>query len=263
MKTIELNFLGKDSVPYKGTIEIDDLAYDIIKQLKSQKKDNDQIFDVGSGEVSEFIKQFDKNISPKMIRTCYGGKILSEELKKHPINDSMSESEKKAVYNNAALEVTKKLNHHKNVAKNFDEQLDKQKDKLKNAKTNAKEKQIKIEEQLKKIDEQIMKAKNKYKGKELKEKLAVLKEKKEKAKISLEKSKEKINKEKINLEFKNATKDYAIGTAKGAYSDPRIAYSWCKDADIDISFIYSKSLAEKFSWAADTPADYWRNYPNV
>ncbi len=88
-------------------------------------------------------------------------------------------------------------------------------------------------------------------------------EKKEKIELRVKKAQQRIENLQMKKTFKNETKTFSIGTARNNYSSPKIAVSWCKDHDVPINKIYSKSLAEKFDWAMDTPADYWKKFPNV
>ena len=78
----------------------------------------------------------------------------------------------------------------------------------------------------------------------------------------VEKSEGRIEKLEANKDLKKATKNIALGTAKGAYSSPRVAFSFCKDLGVDIGIIYNKTMQNKFAWAANTPANFWRKYPN-
>jgi DNA topoisomerase I len=47
----------------------------------------------------------------------------------------------------------------------------------------------------------------------------------------------------------------ALGTSKILYIDPRICVAWCKNAQVDLSKIYSKSLRDKYHWAIEEIED--------
>ena len=202
-------------------------------------------------------------MTPKLFRTAWGTKLLMEELQAHPCNSKMTDAQKKAVYNNAALEVSKKLNHQRNVAKNYKEQIEKADTRINEAKQKNAELKTKIMEQLKKLEVEMKTAKKCLTGERLELKLKQIKEKKDKLKLRLEKSDARIEKLELDKDFRKNTKNIAIGTAKSAYSDPRAAYSWCADNGVDIGFIYSKGLQTKYTWAEGTDPGYWKKFPNV
>ena len=76
--------------------------------------------DVTSGEVKEFISCVADGITAKVFRTAWGSSLLAQGLQNAKIKSTRTTSEKIAIFNNASLEVSKKLNHQKNVGKNFE-----------------------------------------------------------------------------------------------------------------------------------------------
>lgn len=264
MAIMELNFLGKDSVPFKKAFEIpNDIAVEFQKLLDN-KKNTDQVFDLaGESEVNNFLKENYDECTAKLFRTAYGTKLLAEELQKHLATKEMSLAKKQSIYNNACLVVSKKLNHQKNVSKNFNDQILKANSNIDEAKSKFNEKKIKAKNSLLQVKKDIATAKKCFTGEKLKDKLKKLKEKKDKIQISLEKAEIRLEKLELTKDFKKDTANIAINTAKSAYSSPEIAFSWCKDNNVDISFIYSKTLQDRYSWAADVSPDYYKKYPNV
>ncbi len=252
---LHLNFLGKDSVTYDNTIEIDDEAAQVLLELQKGKSKSDKIFSVGEGELNDFLRESGIDITAKVFRTSYGTKILIDELKQAKLTGNETQDQLKAIYNNAALAVAKKLNHQKAVSKNYDDQEKKAKDKIKDAKNSLEERKEKIKEQLAKIEEQKAKLKDNKKldSKTRKEKLKALNERQDKLKVSLEKAKLRVEKAKSDLDFKKKTKNFAIGTAKSAYSSPEVCASWCAKTGMEPAKVYSKSLLEKYSWAFEDP----------
>jgi DNA topoisomerase-1 len=67
----------------------------------------------------------------------------------------------------------------------------------------------------------------------------------------IEKTQKRLDQEKIKLEEKNNTKNHALGTSKINYMDPRITISWCKNSEVPIEKLFTKTLREKFAWAMD------------
>lgn len=280
---LKLDFLGKDSVKYRDEIDIPDFVGEALNEILKSKKDNDKVFSVGEQDVNEFLRECLPYCTAKLFRTAYGTKLLAEELQAHPTNENMTAEQKKAVYNNAALAVSKKLNHQRNVSKTFDGQMDKINDRIKKVqeelevkKTETKDKISKVntdieknkslisdfKKKLEKTDDKVLIKGYKDSIKSKKEVIKKLEEKIEKLKESLKKKSEQLEKLKAMKSFKKETKNIAINTAKTNYSSPKIAFSFCKANNIPISTVYSKALAEKFDWAEDVEEDYYMNFPN-
>lgn len=262
-----LDFKGKDSVMFKQEYEIPENVYNLIKDLQAGKVDTDKIFDVNSTDVGNFMKEACQYATPKLFRTSYGCRLLVEELQRlereEPLAKNATVVQKMAQYDKACLAVTKKLNHQRNVSKNFDAQMEKIDETIKAAINRETEVQKKATEDLKKLQKQIKAAKATLTGEKLEKTLESYKEKKVKIDARVLKAQNKIKDLEIKKNFKGETANFAISTARTNYSSPKIAYSWAKDHDVPISKIYSKALAEKFSWAENTPADYWKKFPNV
>lgn len=252
---VQLSFIGKDSVPFKRTLDVpDDIAKELQK-LTENKKASDEIFDkISSGDVSSFLNEAYDGISPKVLRTAKCNQVLVEELKKQTVTKASTEQEKIRALYRANLAIAKTLNHQKNVAKNAKEQEAKAKDKVVASKEKLKALKEAQEVKLEKLKADQKKAR----AKGDKEKLAKLKEKKAKMEAQLERAKARIDSNEFKYEKRKETKDINLGTSLGAYADFRIIYSWCKDMDLDPHKIYSKALYEKSQWATDTPAKFWR-----
>lgn len=248
---MKLSFIGKDSVKYDSEIEIPDNIGKELQSLIKNKNPNDSLFDVSEGDVNNFLKECLPYCTAKLFRTAYGTKLLAEELQKLKISKSMTANEIKMLYNRAALEVSKKLNHQKNVGKNFNQSIEKMDERMKA----MKDKLSDLKKDLKELDQEIKNTNSKLK-------LPKLKNKREKLVARIEKMKANIDNKKDQKKYKEETKNVAINTAKANYSSPKIAYSFCKKNNIPITSIYSKSLAEKFNWAEEVDENYYLNYPN-
>jgi len=55
---------------------------------------------------------------------------------------------------------------------------------------------------------------------------------------------------------KDENKTTALGTSKINYIDPRLTFAWCAKYNVPIEKMFTKTLREKFLWAAKTPADW-------
>lgn len=261
MKTITLNFVGKSSVPFNRTIEVSDELYEVIKRSQENKKPTDEIFDmVDSGDVGLFLKEVDKSFSPKVLRTARCNSVLVENLKKQKVTKDSTEVQKLEAIYNANYAIAKELNHQKNIGKNQEKNEGKATDSLDTAKDKLKKYKKELKIVFADIEAQKKDFTKKYAAmpKMLDEKLAKLDAKKAKLEEKVTKQEQRVKALELKLKKTTETADIALGTSLGNYADPRIIYSWCKDVDLPIGKVYNASLQEKFSWAADTPADYWK-----
>ncbi len=47
-----------------------------------------------------------------------------------------------------------------------------------------------------------------------------------------------------------------MGTSKLNYMDPRITVSWCKQNEVPIERVFTKSVRDKFPWAMYAEPEY-------
>ncbi|PCH36078.1 hypothetical protein WOLCODRAFT_140214 [Wolfiporia cocos MD-104 SS10] len=78
----------------------------------------------------------------------------------------------------------------------------------------------------------------------------------EKIEEAIEKLDEKIKTYKLQMEDREAGKEVALSTSKINYLDPRITAAWCKEYDVPIEKIFSKTLLTKFPWAMEVEEDW-------
>ncbi|GAA5912064.1 hypothetical protein JCM5296_001356 [Sporobolomyces johnsonii] len=78
----------------------------------------------------------------------------------------------------------------------------------------------------------------------------------EKIVAALKKIDERIQLAKTNALDKDEGKEISLGTSKINYIDPRISVKWCKEHDVPLNKIFSKTLVEKFQWATHADADF-------
>jgi DNA topoisomerase-1 len=254
-----LNFIGKDSIVYKNEIEVPKYIETAINRKVKKAKDGEQIFSVDSNDVNKFLGACVEGCTPKLWRTAIATELLVNAFKDQHVKKSMTVTEKLRAFDLANLEVAKKLNHKKAVSKNYDTQIEKLDSTIESDENKFNELKIKLTAEIKELDKKIKKAKELGLDKNAKS----FKETKKKKQERLTKAEESLKNKKFKREFKEQTMDIAIGTSRTNYCSPKIAYSICKDLDIPIEKIYSKSLLEKFKWAENVSKDYWRKYPDV
>ena len=84
------------------------------------------------------------------------------------------------------------------------------------------------------------------------EQIAKLKERMENRQ---QKDKALIEKTELQIEAKELTKDYNLGTSLKSYVDPRVYFEWGKKVDYDWRNYYSSTLEKKFSWIDPEPPE--------
>jgi DNA topoisomerase-1 len=223
---LELDFLGKDSVPYYNSIIVDDIIRDNIKLFIEGKDKFEQVFDkVSSTDVNNYLQTFMKDLTAKMFRSYNASNLLQKELHKinnkfcgqtPDVNTLMSE------YNKANVKVAKLLNHQKNIGKSHKDQMEK------------------INVQIKKLKNDLRKEKSK--------------EKKNTKRIK--KIKDKIKSLKEKRKMKEETKNIALGTSRENYIDPRITIAFMKKHNIPVEKIFSTKLQQKFKWAFEVDENF-------
>ena len=131
-KEIELEFLGKDSMLFKQTIDFGSVlytqnngmgeqVYENFKAFCKKKKSTDEVFsDLTPTILNGHLKGIMEGLTAKVFRTYNASKTLQDELMKTEQSASwnrMSAAEKVVEYNNANREVAILCNHQKSVSK--------------------------------------------------------------------------------------------------------------------------------------------------
>jgi len=138
-KEIELEFLGKDSMLFKQTIDfgapmynenggMGDKVFANLKSFCSKKKKTEEIFDsINPTMLNNHLKQFMDGLSAKVFRTYNASRTLQEELRKTETSigswSRMTPAQKVVEYNNANREVAILCNHQRSVSKAQETQL--------------------------------------------------------------------------------------------------------------------------------------------
>jgi DNA topoisomerase-1 len=138
-KEIELEFLGKDSMLFKQTIDfgatlyndsngLGAQVYDNLKSFCKKKKSSEEVFHViNPTMLNNHLKQFMDGLSAKVFRTYNASKTLQTELRKYEVSPAwrnLTASEKVVEYNNANREVAILCNHQRSVSKAQETQLE-------------------------------------------------------------------------------------------------------------------------------------------
>src|SRR5919197_5380574 len=229
---IEFNFLGKDSVPWQKTLEVNSKdtrsLYENLLFFMKGKQIGSQIFDgITSEKVNTFLRSIDpKNVpglTAKVFRTYIATKTVKEALLNPPISvyRNSSEIEKIYVAKMANLRAAMTCNHKKGV----DPKNPASKRTLEKFETSIKKKQEAIES----LNSQL-EAKN------------------WRTKLQKKRLEEKLDKLNIQLKLQKETSDYNLGTTLKNYIDPRVMAAWLRYIDLDPKKVYTSTLQRKFKW---------------
>lgn len=250
---IKLDFLGKDSIRYENTVEVESSIYmQLIKFMKGKKKDEDLFDEINPTLLNAYLKSMMEDLTAKVFRTYNASKLFQDELshiqkeinsikkKSQPKSETKKEkndeetnfelSEINAIldmYQKANIKVALLCNHQKGVSKTFNEQVIKINDNIKDLKNKRRElknnvdkdNKVKSNEKIKKIDEKIEK---------------------------------EISKKDLKVELKNLS----LTTSKMNYIDPRITVAFFKKNKLPLEKIFSPTLMDKFFWAMDIPSTW-------
>ena len=232
---IEFNFLGKDSVPWQKTVEVNSEdtrgLYNNLKLFMDGKQSGSHIFDgITSSKVNAFLRSIDPKNLPgltgKVFRTYIATKTLKEALASPPIKVDNNSSETLKIYvaKTANLKAAITCNHKKGI----------------DPKNPASKKALeKFEESMKSKKEAIERLK------------ADIAAKRWKTKIQKKRFEERLEKIEIQLKLQKETRDYNLGTSLRNYIDPRVMKAWLTYVDLDWKKVYTATLRLKFRWVED------------
>jgi len=224
--TIELDFLGKDSVRYYNKLPVTEEVYKNIIEFLQDKQKDQELFDlITSNDVNKYLQTFMKDLTAKTFRTYNASYLFQKELKKirNKYENSTDINLLVDEYNKANATVAKKLNHQKNVGKSYKGQVDK------------------LDEQIKKVKSKLRKAR-KSSGETKADRITKLTE--------------KLNKLKVKKELKQEMKNISLGTSKQNYIDPRITVAFSKKFNIPIEKLFNQALQKKFQWAMEADEEF-------
>ena len=136
-RQIELEFLGKDSMLFKQTInfkrygDVGVQIYDCLRSFCAGKKQDEDVFDTLNPTIlNQHLKSLMPGLSAKVFRTYNASVTLEKELPKAEALKDLSVQEKVVRYNAANREVAILCNHQKTVSKATEASFEKMKDRV-------------------------------------------------------------------------------------------------------------------------------------
>eukprot|EP01134_Creolimax_fragrantissima_P002311 CFRG2311T1 len=231
---ITLDFLGKDSIRYINTVEVEPQVYKNIKIFMQNKTSDIKMFDrLQVPQVNSYLQTMMEGLTAKVFRTYNASITLQQELAKTDIKANATDVEKLAAYNAANRAVAILCNHQRAIPKAHDESVGKMQEQVKGWKKDLKElkKELKGTEKKTTAHERLSK---KIKTLDL-----------------------RISKKEVQIGDKEDNKTVALGTSKINYMDPRISVAWCKKVNLPVDKVFNKTLRQKFLWALHAEADFF------
>lgn len=211
-RAIEFDFLGKDSVRWQKTLEVDSdkRILDNLREFCAGKNPSDLIFDgITSDAVNRFLGRCYEGLTAKVFRTFHATNIVKGYLTSLDGRITPEASSEKKLYyaRQANLKAAIKCNHKRTPPKNWEQVLQKKEDRLKT-----------LESQPAKTEK------------------------------AEQRRKESIEKVRLNVEMAKQMKDYNLNTSLRNYIDPRTYKSWADSVGLDWKVLYTKTLQRKFEW---------------
>ncbi|KAM1103882.1 hypothetical protein FF1_012449 [Malus domestica] len=242
--SLEFNFLGKDSIRYENTVEVETPVYKAIIQFQSGKRGSDDLFDMlDTSRLNAHLKNVMDGLTAKVFRTYNASITLDDILNKKTKDGDLSE--KLVVYQHANKEVAIICNHQRTVSKTHSAQMSKLTEKIDDLQGIVKDLKIDLD--------RAKKGKPPLKDADGKQKKNLTPEALER---KIAQTNAKIEKMELDMRTKEDLKTVALGTSKINYLDPRITVAWCKRHEVPIEKIFNKSLLAKFSWAMPVEPDF-------
>ncbi|KEH40981.1 putative DNA topoisomerase [Medicago truncatula] len=236
---LKFDFLGKDSIRYENTVEVELPVYNAILKFQKGKKPSEQLFDeLDTNTLNTHLKELMPNLTAKVFRTFNASFTLDDMLNKDTKDGDVAE--KLLVYNQANKQVAIICNHQRAVSKSHGTQISKLNEKIDELKALLKE--LKTDYDRAKKGMAPLKTKRNLAPEAIKKKM--------------DQTSAKIKKMERDMMTKEDLKTVALGTSKINYLDPRISVAWCKRHEVPIEKIFSKTLLEKFAWAMDVDPDF-------
>ncbi|PKA47375.1 DNA topoisomerase 1 [Apostasia shenzhenica] len=248
---LQFDFLGKDSIRYFNTVEVELPVYKAIGDFQTTKQSNgrkksagDDLFDLlDTSKLNAHLKELMPGLTAKVFRTYNASVTLDVMLHKETKGGNVLE--KVAVYQIANKEVAIICNHQRTVSKSHDAQMSRLNEKIDELKTQRQELEVDLS--------RARRGKPLGKGSDGKLKKNMAPEVLEKKLSQID---DKIEKIELNKKTKEDLKTVALGTSKINYLDPRISVAWCKRNEVPIEKVFNKSLLAKFAWAMDVDPEF-------
>ncbi|KAH9571847.1 hypothetical protein CY35_02G114400 [Sphagnum magellanicum] len=241
--SLQFDFLGKDSIRYFNTVEVEEKVYKAIGQFKKGKPEGKDLFDkLDTTKLNLHLKAIMPGLTAKVFRT-YNASITLDKLLQDTSGDTTIE--KIADYQRANKEVAILCNHQRSISKGHGAQMERLEGKMTEMEALLEELEVDLDRAIKgkpPLKDSDGKVKKNQNPEALEKKIAA--------------TRQKVEKMRLDMRIKDDLKTVALGTSKINYMDPRITVAWCKLHEVPIEKIFNKSLLAKFAWAMEVEPDF-------
>ncbi|XP_020164565.1 DNA topoisomerase 1 beta-like [Aegilops tauschii subsp. strangulata] len=251
---LQFDFLGKDSIRYYNTVEVELAVYEAIKEFCAGKKKGGHVFDkLDTTKLNAHLKDLMPGLTAKVFRTYDASITLDTILNKETTDGTVDEKAK--VYQRANKEVAIICNHQRAVPKSHDSQMNKLNEKIDELTAQRDQLNVELEKANKLLSKKAKKRKLVGSDGDAKRRRKLTPEMLQKKLSQVETRIVETDNHKNN---KEDLKTVALGTSKINYLDPRITVAWCKthEVPIDRDKIFTKTILEKFACAMDVDPDF-------
>lgn len=275
-QTIVFDFLGKDSIRYFNSVEVEKPVFVNLQLFSKKKKPSDEIFHRLTVTVlNDYLKSCMDGLSAKVFRTYNASFTLDRLLQETTPNSDLNQ--KLVFYNQQNKEVAILCNHQRALPKAHGAQMEKMDKKLKETKDWLKElkkgrtnlRKAKEDKTTVELTQWMPEKPNYTEGMTDKQRADERKRSAEAPRVKANRTKnlqqietaiksvnERLAKLEADMQTKDDLKTVALGTSKINYLDPRITVAWCKKHDVPIEKIFAKTLLIKFAWAMETSENF-------
>ncbi|XVF03737.1 hypothetical protein REPUB_Repub05bG0019500 [Reevesia pubescens] len=119
---LKFDFLGKDSIQYVNTVEVELPVYKAIGQFQTGKSKSDDLFDkLDTSKLNAHLKELMPGLTAKVFRTYNASITLDEMLNKETKDGDVAE--KVVIYQRANKEVAIICNHQRSISKSHSAQM--------------------------------------------------------------------------------------------------------------------------------------------
>ncbi|KAJ2851740.1 DNA topoisomerase 1 [Coemansia brasiliensis] len=128
---VHFDFLGKDSIRYQRTTEVDKQVWKNLRMFMRglAKSDSDMLFDrLTTASLNKHLQTLMPGLTAKVFRTFNASFVFQQQLQNTPKGGT--EAEKLLAYNRANRDVAVLCNHQRSVPKSFQNQMSRIEDKL-------------------------------------------------------------------------------------------------------------------------------------
>ncbi|KNH07280.1 DNA topoisomerase IB large subunit [Perkinsela sp. CCAP 1560/4] len=125
-QSMELDFLGKDSIRYVNTIPVLPRVFSLLSSFIEGKAPTGDLFDrMNPSKINKYLKSFMDGLTAKVFRTFNASQCLDEEVWENNVcSEEMSIAEKVAYFNAANTKVAVLCNHQRTtVEANFEQKM--------------------------------------------------------------------------------------------------------------------------------------------